>query len=96
MIFRKIEEIRENNRRTQSTHRENPPRFVSSFYWRGNAHAPLVTHNRTERFLMDARELKSINADLIALLTSIRDSINETLDDLGLGPDDPDDEEEGD
>ena len=45
---------------------------------------------------MDARELKSINADLIALLTSIRDSINETLDDLGLGPDDPDDEEEGD
>jgi hypothetical protein len=41
---------------------------------------------------MNARELKSINADLIALLTSIRDQINETLDDLGLGPDDDDDD----
>ncbi len=41
---------------------------------------------------MNARELKSINADLIALLTSIREQIEETLDDLGLGPDDPDEE----
>jgi hypothetical protein len=39
---------------------------------------------------MNARELKSINADLIALLTSIREQIDQTLDDLGLGPDDDD------
>ena len=42
---------------------------------------------------MNARELKSINADLIALLTSIREQIEETLDDLGFGSDDPDNEE---
>jgi hypothetical protein len=45
---------------------------------------------------MNARELKSINADLIALLTSIRDQIDQTLDDLGLGPDNDDTGDEDD
>jgi hypothetical protein len=42
--------------------------------------------------IMTKAELESLNLDLIALLTSVRDQIDDTLEELGANDDDSDDD----